>query len=130
MAMLGLRFSGFRNGVSELHGTVSRKLWESAWPSLPLEQIPIDSVTNGVHLPTWVSHEVSDLYDRYIGPEWRDDPAHCDWTSSAEPRREVWRSTSGTRTARLACAAPARRVADEPDFRHAWATAVRHAALT
>ena len=92
MAMLGLRFSGFRNGVSELHGTVSRKLWESAWPSLPLEQIPIDSVTNGVHLPTWVSHEVSDLYDRYIGPEWRDDPGNCDWTRlGGIPDEEIWR---------------------------------------
>ena len=74
MALLGLHLSGFRNGVSKLHRSVSRKLWESAWPQLPQAQVPIDSVTNGVHLPTWVSHELGDLYDRYLGREWRDDP--------------------------------------------------------
>jgi len=92
MAMLGLRMSTFRNGVSALHGGVSRKLWESAWPSLPVEQIPITSVTNGVHLPTWVGHEMGDLYDRYVGPEWRDDPVHANWSGiSAAPDEELWR---------------------------------------
>ena len=92
MAMLGLRMSGFRNGVSKLHRTVSRRLWETAWPLVPLEQIPIDSVTNGVHLPTWVAHEVGDLYDRYIGPSWRDDPVNCDWANIASvPDEELWR---------------------------------------
>jgi starch phosphorylase len=92
MAMLGLRMSGFRNGVSKLHRTVSRRLWESAWPLVPLEQIPIDSVTNGVHLPTWVAHEIGDLYDRYIGPSWRDDPVNCDWSRiETVPDEELWR---------------------------------------
>ena len=92
MAMLGLRMSGFRNGVSKLHRTVSRRLWESAWPMLPLDCIPIDSVTNGVHLPTWVAHEVGDLYDRYIGESWRDDPANSDWARIASaPDEELWR---------------------------------------
>lgn len=80
MALLGLRLSGFRNGVSKLHRTVSQKLWESAWPHLPQEQIPIDAITNGVHLPTWVSHEKGQLYDRSVGPSWRDDPSgSADW---------------------------------------------------
>ncbi len=74
MALLGLRLSGYRNGVSKLHRSVSRKLWESAWPQLPQDQVPIDSITNGVHLPTWVSHELGELYDRYLGREWRDEP--------------------------------------------------------
>ena len=74
MALLGLRLSGYRNGVSKLHRSVSRKLWESAWPQLPQEQVPIDSITNGVHLPTWVSHDLGELYDRYLGREWRDEP--------------------------------------------------------
>ncbi|MEO8539610.1 MAG: alpha-glucan family phosphorylase [bacterium] len=92
MAMLGLRLSGFRNGVSKLHRGVSQRLWESAWPEIPIEQTPIDSVTNGVHLPTWVSHDVSDLYDRYIGPAWRDDPVNTDWTKIAGmPDDELWR---------------------------------------
>ncbi|MEO6396983.1 MAG: alpha-glucan family phosphorylase, partial [Tepidiformaceae bacterium] len=74
MALLGLHLSGYRNGVSKLHRSVSRKLWESAWPQLPQDEVPIDSVTNGVHLPTWVSHEIGDLYDRYLGRKWRDEP--------------------------------------------------------
>ena len=92
MAMLGLRLSGFRNGVSKLHRMVSQRLWESAWPTLPLDQIPIEAVTNGVHLPTWVAHEVGDLYDRYIGESWRDDPANSDWSRiAAVPDEELWR---------------------------------------
>lgn len=92
MALLGLRLSGYRNGVSKLHQTVSRRLWEAAWPTLPLSQIPIDSVTNGVHLPTWVAHEVGDLFDRYVGPGWRDDPVNADWNRVLEiPDEELWR---------------------------------------
>ncbi|MCC7366749.1 MAG: alpha-glucan family phosphorylase [Dehalococcoidia bacterium] len=92
MALLGLRLSGYRNGVSKLHRTVSRRLWEAAWPRLPLEQVPIDSVTNGVHLPTWVGSEVGDLYDRYIGREWRDDPVRPqEWKRVHEvPDEELW----------------------------------------
>ena len=92
MALLGLRLSGYRNGVSKLHRTVSRKLWESAWPRLPLDQVPIDSVTNGVHLPTWVSHELGDMYDRYLGRQWRDDPASEGlWDSIHDiPDQELW----------------------------------------
>ncbi|MEP6870394.1 MAG: alpha-glucan family phosphorylase [Anaerolineaceae bacterium] len=94
MALLGLRLSGYRNGVSKLHRTVSRKLWESAWPQLPEEQIPIDSVTNGVHLPTWVSHEIGDLYDRYLGREWRDDPTRPGlWTEvNTIPDEALWQT--------------------------------------
>lgn len=82
MALLGLRMSGFRNGVSQLHGHVSRELWSRAWPSLPQEHIPIGAITNGVHLPTWVSHEMGQLYDRYVGPGWRDDAVeNANWDS-------------------------------------------------
>lgn len=93
MALLGLRLSGYRNGVSRLHRGVSRRLWESIWPNIPLEQIPIESVTNGVHLPTWVAGEVGDLYDRYISPDWRDDPASCEWEKVASiPDEELWQT--------------------------------------
>jgi glycogen phosphorylase len=92
MALLGLRLSGIRNGVSRLHRGVSRRLWEAAWPNIPLEQVPIDSVTNGVHYPTWVAGEIGDLYDRYIGSGWRDDPAATDWTRvDSIPDEELWR---------------------------------------
>lgn len=92
MAVLGLNLSGYRNGVSKLHRGVSRRLWESAWPNLPLDQVPIDAVTNGVHLPTWVSHEMGELFDRYVGPGWRDDPVHAEWDRVHEiPDEELWR---------------------------------------
>ncbi|MCC6383097.1 MAG: alpha-glucan family phosphorylase [Dehalococcoidia bacterium] len=75
MALLGLRLSGYRNGVSQLHGGVSRQLWGDAWRNLPAAEVPIDAITNGVHLPTWVAHDVGELYDQYVGPEWRDNPS-------------------------------------------------------
>lgn len=91
MALLGLRLSGYRNGVSRLHRGVSRRLWESVWPNIPLDQVPIESVTNGVHFPTWVAGEIGDLYDRYIGPDWRDDPSSCDWSKVYSiPDEELW----------------------------------------
>lgn len=77
MALLGLRFSGFRNGVSRLHRHVSQQLWQSAWPNLPEDQVPIASITNGVHLPTWVAHQLGGLYDETVGPSWRDQPAEA-----------------------------------------------------
>ena len=101
MAMLGLRLSGFRNGVSKLHGTVSQRLWESAWPALPLEQVPIDSVTNGVHLPTWVANDIGEIYDRYVGHSWRDDPSNANWAGVSEvPDEELW-TTHERQRARL-----------------------------
>ncbi len=75
MAVLGLRLSRFRNGVSELHGDVSRRLWSAAWYGVPEEFTPIGSVTNGVHLPTWVAPEMASLFDRQLGNSWRTHPA-------------------------------------------------------
>ncbi|MGE0597912.1 MAG: alpha-glucan family phosphorylase [Dehalococcoidia bacterium] len=101
MAMLGLRLSGFRNGVSKLHGTVSQRLWDAAWPALPLEQVPIDSVTNGVHLTTWVANDIGEIYDRYIGHSWRDDPSNANWAGVADiPDEELW-TTHERQRARL-----------------------------
>jgi len=92
MALLGLHLSGYRNGVSKLHRTVSQKLWQAAWPKLPPEQVPIDSVTNGVHLPTWVSHEMAELFDRTVGAGWRDDPNHPGaWDALLDvPDHDLW----------------------------------------
>ncbi|HEX6031749.1 MAG TPA: alpha-glucan family phosphorylase [Tepidiformaceae bacterium] len=92
MAVLGLRFSSHRNGVSLTHGDVSQRLWESAWPNLPSEQIPIGSITNGVHLPTWVAHELSEVYDTYLGPQWRDEPERPEsWAPISEtPDSILW----------------------------------------
>ncbi|MDR2340124.1 MAG: alpha-glucan family phosphorylase, partial [Deltaproteobacteria bacterium] len=71
---LSLRLSAHANGVSKLHGVVSRKMWQNIWPKTPSEDTPIDSVTNGIHVSTWASREISRLYNRYMGQDWKEDP--------------------------------------------------------
>jgi len=89
---VGLRMADVSVGVSRLHGTVSRRLWKDAWPGLPESQVPIGSVTNGVHMPTWVADEVAALLDRFVGPDWWDlDPRDGRWEAVAEiPDAELW----------------------------------------
>jgi glycogen phosphorylase len=69
---VGLRMADRAVGVSRLHGTVSRRLWKDAWPGLPESQVPIGSVTNGVHTPSWVAPEIADLLARHVSPDWWD----------------------------------------------------------
>ena len=78
--VLALRLSAHAHGVSRLHGQVSRKLWSSLWPHVDRQEIPIASITNGVHTQSWVSLEMAELYDRHLGEAWR--------LSPEEP--EVW----------------------------------------
>ncbi len=70
MAVMGLRLANFSNGVSKLHGQVSRQIFRGVWPGVPTEERPIRSVTNGVHTRTWISPEMRDLFDRHVLPEW------------------------------------------------------------
>ena len=56
-----LRTSGYANGVAQLHGAVSRELWHALWPELPVDEVPITSITNGVHGRTWISDELEEL---------------------------------------------------------------------
>jgi glycogen phosphorylase len=70
MAVMGLRLAGQANGVSKLHGAVSRDMFSNLWPGVPVEEVPIGSVTNGVHARTWTSNEMSDVFTRYVLPEW------------------------------------------------------------
>ncbi len=92
MAVLALRCSQFANGVSRLHGSVSRKMWGHIWPGLPEHEVPIKHVTNGVHPRTWINAELTDLYDRYIGPDWQLDPTdHHLWERVFEiPDEQLW----------------------------------------
>ena len=76
MTVLGLRMSNYRNGVSKLHGQVCRKMWQPVWQELPEEEIPIDSVTNGVHLATWVCPQIQHVYSTHIGEDWLEN--QCD----------------------------------------------------
>ncbi|MGE5296408.1 MAG: alpha-glucan family phosphorylase [Solirubrobacterales bacterium] len=70
MPVLAIKLSSYLNGVSKLHGQISREVWGSLWPGLPSREVPIISITNGIHLKTWLSDEVSSLYERYLGPTW------------------------------------------------------------
>jgi starch phosphorylase len=94
MTILALRLASFRNGVSRLHGEVSRRMWQGLWPGTPLEEVPIGHVTNGVHFRSWISADMNQLYDRYLGPAWRDEPANGDiWHRAFSiPAEELWRT--------------------------------------
>lgn len=70
LAVMSLRLAGQSNGVARLHGKVSREMFSGVWPDLPVEEVPIGSVTNGVHARTWVSREMSDLLERHVGTDW------------------------------------------------------------
>lgn len=78
MFVLGRRMSQYCNGVSKLHGKVARRMWMDIWPGVSESEIPITHVTNGVHIPTWISHENALLFERYIGPDWHMDVQHAD----------------------------------------------------
>ncbi|MCP4228605.1 MAG: glycosyltransferase family 1 protein [bacterium] len=92
MAYLATRFAYYCNGVSELHGEVTRKLWRDRWPGLPTDEVPITSVTNGIHTATWVSDEMTGLYDNYLGDNWREKPNdNRTWEPIAGiPPGELW----------------------------------------
>ncbi|MBI9017965.1 MAG: alpha-glucan family phosphorylase [Phycisphaerae bacterium] len=94
MTNLALKMSVFRNGVSELHGEVSRHMCQNVWEGVPAEEVPIDSITNGIHVRSWISHEMSDLFDRYLGPEWFKPPmTQASFKSIDEiPDEEIWRT--------------------------------------
>jgi starch phosphorylase len=94
MAILAIRLAGYTNGVSRLHGQIARSMWQSLWPDVPQNEIPIPHITNGVHTPSWVSRDLAELYDRYLGPRWREDPTdQTVWASVNEiPDGELWRT--------------------------------------
>lgn len=69
MTVLGLKMAARRNAVSRLHGTMTRRMWRVLWSGHEEDQVPISSITNGVHLPTWVAPEMSRLYEKHIEPE-------------------------------------------------------------
>jgi starch phosphorylase len=99
MTALALRASSGINGVSRLHGEVTRAMWTSIWPDRQPEDLPIAYITNGVHVPTWVSTEMAQLFARYLGSDWverHDDPAL--WERIADvPDEELWRARSALR---------------------------------
>jgi len=71
MAVLALNLSVYRNAVSRLHRQVSQEMFHELWPQLPVWEVPITSITNGVHVPSWLNGDLGLLYDQYLEPEWR-----------------------------------------------------------
>jgi len=74
MFILGLHMAQHCNGVSKLHGAVARRMWSHVWPERPEDEVPINHVTNGVHILSFLSDENTRLFERYLGPEWHRSP--------------------------------------------------------
>ncbi len=93
MTVAALKLSAFNNGVSKLHGHVTREMWHNIWPGLPSEEVPIGAITNGVHLHSWLSHDMTDLLDTYFGPKFTRQPATFNnWEMIQKiPDAELWR---------------------------------------
>jgi starch phosphorylase len=94
MTALAMRMSGYRNGVSKCHGETARRMWQSLWPDVSEDRVPVDHVTNGIHVPTWIEPKMELLFNKYLGPRWLED--HDDpvlWELIEEiPDEELWRT--------------------------------------
>jgi starch phosphorylase len=93
MPVLAMRVSSDRNAVSQLHGQVTRRIWAGLWPGLPVDEVPIKAITNGVHVRTWLSAELNSLYERYLGSNWSDEAVDKSvWQNIDQvPDEELWR---------------------------------------
>ncbi len=94
LTILAMKVAAWRNGVSELHGTVSRDLWKNAWQQVPTGEIPITHITNGVHVETWLHPKMRSLFDQYL-PEWKDHLSDPDFWSRIDeiPDELLWKTT-------------------------------------
>ncbi|RLB93410.1 MAG: alpha-glucan phosphorylase [Deltaproteobacteria bacterium] len=94
MTAFAMGLSGCRNAVSKRHAKVSQKMWQSLWPEVLEDKIPIDYVTNGVHVPTWIEPKIKLLLDKYLGDHWldnHDDPAIWQRMDTV-PDVELWQT--------------------------------------
>ncbi len=99
MAVLALRLADSVNGVSKLHGKVSRDMWHTLWPAVPIREVPIHHVTNGIHVRTWLAPDITATLDRYLPGKWMSDPTDAGvWESVSQiPDEELWRAHSRCR---------------------------------
>ncbi len=94
MTAFALQMSDHRNAVSKRHGNVTRKMWHCLWPELPEEKVPIDYVTNGIHIPTWIEPKMESLFDKYLGFYWlknHDNPVTYELIDKI-PDEELWQT--------------------------------------
>lgn len=94
MPILAIRLSSRINGVSKLHAQMSREVWGSLWLGVPVDEVPITSITNGVHAKSWLSSEMNSLYERYLEPNWSERSVDgVVWESVDQiPDEELWSS--------------------------------------
>ncbi|MEA2060177.1 MAG: alpha-glucan family phosphorylase [Thermodesulfobacteriota bacterium] len=74
MCALGINLSGYINGVSRLHGVIGRNMWSKLWPEKPVDEIPVTSITNGVHILSYISQHKAALFERYLATDWGSHP--------------------------------------------------------
>lgn len=93
MPVLAIRQASYVNGVSKLHGQVAQSMWKHLWRDVPEQHIPIGHVTNGVHLATWLSFEMMELFRRYLGDNWQQKQDQAERWQRTEniPDPELWR---------------------------------------
>ncbi len=84
MTNLAIHGSRFQNGVSKIHGNVSARICRDLWPQIEPEENPMAHITNGVHVPTFLAQEWPDLFDRYLGYEWRNNMCDTEYWSRIE----------------------------------------------
>ncbi len=93
MPILAMKLSNYRNGVSKIHGQVSRQMWQELWPDKAVEDVPISYITNGIHTGTWLARRLGNLFTHYLGVDWKDridDPTV--WEAiEAIPDEDLWR---------------------------------------
>lgn len=96
MALMGLRLSAGANGVSQLHGQVSRSMFSDLWPGVEAAEVPITSITNGVHAASWTGEEMAAVYDRALPPDWSHNPDA--WTLAHKiTDDQIWRARGRAR---------------------------------
>ncbi len=93
VTVLALRMAWHANGVSDLHGQVSRRMWHRIWPEIPAPEVPIRHITNGVHIQSWLGQGFNQLYQEYLGANWSERPAdYTIWSRAGKiPDSELWR---------------------------------------
>ena len=106
VAVLALRHAPRRNAVSRLHRRATARMMAPGWPGFPLREIPVETVTNGVHTKSWVAPEMAQLFDHYLGPRWREDTWAPDAWQRVEriPDLELWHAHSRLRARLVAYA--------------------------
>ncbi len=120
MPILALKLSERSNGVSKLHGEVSRAMWHFLWPERKVNEVPITHITNGVHSHTWVSRRMGLVFDQYLGKEWRDNLDDVEMWKKVEdiPDEVIWevrRHQKRQLNRYIACSA-----------RRVWVTGTKH----